>query len=232
MARISLASHWKFRRLCRAIAAIAPPPDQLVGPSVIAQGILEHMWAAGYASISAHVGTPEELAELVHWRGDPVVLATLLVDAGFLDHPAPGEYVIHDLWDHAPRYAQLRHQRQLSEKLCQTNDARPLNVGPSVGNFRTVQARQGKASPGSKGSAAVASPSPDGETKDETPDPKKLVPLGYELVRQGQQFTTDADVKDAIAYLAARYGIAYDGASIAAALDALKHAKAPLFSRG
>jgi hypothetical protein len=245
MARISLASHWKFRRLCRGIAALAPPPDQLIGPTPIARGLLELLWESGYATISAHVGTPEELAELVHWRGDPVVLATLLVDAGFLDQPSPGQYAIHDLWEHAPRYAKLRYQRKLSDlsdkcptksDVCPTkSDVCPTNdhVLSDLWSENFGRTRQGKASPdqGDKSSAAYASRSPDGD-EDQKPDPRQIVPLGYELVRQGQRFTTEADAKDALAYLAARYGIPYDGASLAAALDALKHAKAPLFVHG
>ena len=95
MARISLAGHWKFRRFVRALTALPPAPDQLTGAVPVARGILELLWEAGYAAVSDYVGRPAEIAEIVQWTGDPAVLVTLLVDAGFLDVHAPGEYRIH-----------------------------------------------------------------------------------------------------------------------------------------
>ena len=113
MARIGLGGHWKFRRLCCALQALDEPVSSWVTDATpVARGVLELLWEAGYAAVSDYVGTPTEVAAIVHWRGDPVVLVTLLVDARFLDERAPGEYVIHDLWENAPRYAQLRRTRK------------------------------------------------------------------------------------------------------------------------
>lgn len=234
MARISLAGHWKFRRLCRAIASLAP--DALTGPAPIARGLLELLWEAGYAAVSDYVGAPTDLADALDWKGDPVVLVRLLVDAGFLDARDGGaSYVIHDLWPNAPRYAQLRYLQKhpgtpppwkpaasselnsesSSELNSEQNGTLPLGVEPPLSS-------PGSTRPGTtQGQRRGAPPSP--------PDHRRLVPLGYELVRQGKRFESDADAKDALKAIAARYEIPYDAASITAALDALKHARAPLF---
>jgi hypothetical protein len=217
MARLNLGGHWKFRRLVCALAALAPEPDRVTGPTPVARGLLELLWEAGYAAVSDYVGTPTEVATIVEWRGDPLVLVTLLVDAGFLDERAPGEYAIHDLWEHAPRYAQLRRGRKrMSGPIGATN------VGPIGTDLQgcTTQTRPDQG--GRKSSDAGASRSLDWNDD-------AIVPLGYELVRQGKRFETDADLKEALKDLCVRYGIAFDAESITRACDALKHAKAPLF---
>ena len=254
MARISLPGHWKFRRLVRAIAGLQPPT--LTGAEPIARGILELLWEAGYNAVSDYVGSPADVADAVYWLGDPDVLVQLLLDAGFVDERSPGRYAIHDLWQHAPRYAQLRWlakhgagqappwARATVERGTIAMDARnsdfnsdfnsdlksernselnsELNSDLKSTYPRGTEQRKEQR----KSSAAHASPSP---KNGETPDGRKLVPLGYELVRLGQQFTTEAELKDALKGLAARYQIPYDASSVTAALDALKHAKAPLW---
>jgi hypothetical protein len=230
MARISLAGHWKFRRLVRAIAALAPEPDRVTGATPVARGLLELLWEAGYAAVSDYVGTPAEVATIVDWRGDPLVLVTLLVDAGFLDERAPGEYAIHDLWEHAPRYAQLRRGRKrmsgqtsdLQER--QTSDLQGRQMSDLQGCTTQTRPDQGVR----KSSAAGAARSPD---EDEKPDARHIIPLGYELVRQGRRFETEADCKEGLKEFCVRYGIPFDTPSITEAMDLLKHAKVPLFTR-
>jgi len=245
MARISLAGHWKFRRLTRAIAALAPT-DQLTGAGIVARGLLEVLWEAGYTAVSEYIGTPDEIAETVQWRGDPLVLVTLLVDAGFMDVRTSGEYVIHDLWENAPRYAQLRRTRKVSDKWRQTSD----NVGQTSDIVGQMTTNVGQANSGlnfvsdkcrtlsdvpvqsspvqsrEKSSAADASRSPD---QDEKPNARNIVPIGYELVRQGHRFETEADCKETLKDFCIRYGIPWDPPSLTEAMDLLKHAKAPLF---
>jgi hypothetical protein len=219
MARLNLGDHWKFRRLVCALAALDEPVSSWpTDATPMAIGILELLWQAGYAAVSDYVGKPSEIATLVHWRGDPLVLVTLLRDARFLDARGPDEYAIHDLWDHAPRFAQLRRTRKrMSDPIGPTNVApigTPLPDRPSPAQSLSTEQR--------KSSAARASRSLD--WNDDV-----LVPLGYELVRQGKRFETDADLKEALKALAARYNVAYDADSITRALDALKHARAPLW---
>jgi hypothetical protein len=252
MARISLPGHWKFRRLVRAIAGLQPPT--LTGAEPIARGMLELLWEAGYNAVSDYVGSPADVADAVYWLGDPDVLVQLLVDAGFVDERSPGRYAIHDLWPNAPRYAQLRYlakhpgqappwrvergtiaadarnsdlKSELNAELNSDlkSDRSELNAELNS-DLKSTYPSPVQASPGiGKGSAARASrPTDNGK-----PEAKKLVPLGYELVRLGQRFTLDADLKAAMAELAARHAIPYDSSSMAGALDALKHAKAPLW---
>jgi hypothetical protein len=239
MARISLHGHWKFRRLVCAIESLNDPATPWpTDASPIARGILELLWEAGYTAVSEYVGTPAEVAAIVHWRGDPLVLVTLLVDAGFLEATAPSEYAIHDLWDHAPRYVQLSRGRKrrastasdrqdgpiestLQDGPIESRRTKPVDV--HVGPITSLLPRLGKEQRKSS-DAGASRPAQPVEKNDAV-----LVPLGYELVRQGKRFDNDADLKDALKDLAARYNVAYDAASIARALDALKHAKAPLW---
>jgi len=238
VARISLHGHWKFLRLVRAIAALEP--CQLTGAKPVARGILELLWEAGYNAVSDYVGTPADIADAVDWRGDPAVLVAFLVDAGFLDERA-GRYVIHDLWDNAPRFAQLRHDRKRAPVSDIPSDSKSdgksdgksdiasdykSDIASDLPSPNVRRTYPGKGIEQRKSNDAGASFSP---TKTETPDARKLVPLGYELVRLGQRFATDADVKAAIKELAARYDMPYDASSVSAALDMLKHAKAPLW---
>jgi hypothetical protein len=241
MARISLAGHWKFRRLVRALAGLEPAVLTTAEP--VARGILELLWEAGYNAVSDYVGSPADLADAVGWRRDPDVLVTLLADAGFLE--ARGDaYVIHDLWPNAPRFAQFRwlakHPGQAppwkpstsSEPSSELNSelSSERNAEPSAALKSAVpspvQSRPGTG----QSSAAGASRPPTNGTK-APPTVQQLVPLGYELVRLGQRFDCEATLKDALKTLAARYGIPYDATSITGALDALKHAKAPLLER-
>jgi len=259
MARISLPGHWKFRRLVRAIAALQP--CTLTGAEPVARGILELLWEAGHNAVSDYIGQAADVADAVYWLGDPAVLVQLLADAGFLDERMPGRYVIHDLWQNAPRYAQLRwlakHPGQAppwrvergtiatternSESSSDFNselnsdlksDRSELNSELSS-DLKSTYPSPAQSSPGiRKGSDAGASRPINGKEKPEPdkPDARRLVPLGYELVRLGQRFYADVELKIAIKELAARHGIPYDATSVTAALDALKHARAPLWT--
>jgi len=226
MARLNLGGHWKFRRLVCALAALDEPVSSawVTDATPIALGILELLWAAGYAAVSDYVGKPAEVASIVHWRGDPLVLVRLLVDAGFLDERTPDEYAIHDLWDHAPRYAQLRRGRKRMSG--QTSDLQGRQMSD-------LQERQTSDLQGcttqTRPDQGVRKSSDAGASRSLDWNDDAIVPLGYELVRQGKRFETDADLKEALKDLCVRYGIAFDAESITRALDALKHAKAPLF---
>jgi hypothetical protein len=252
MARISLAGHWKFRRLVRALAALAPPPDQLVGAQTLARGLLELLWEAGYAAVSDYVGTASEVAEIMHWRGDPAVLVTLLVDAAFLDVHAPGEYRIHDLWANAPRYAQQRWLQKYPGQDPPWRQPPPYRgetaalsaaqeAAQSADQSAALCAEMDAALSAAQSAAYPVQSSPvQGEEKAAPlarrglsrmipPEVRPLIALGYELVRLRKSFATEADCKETLKMLAARYGIPYDATTIAEALDTLKRAKAPLF---
>jgi hypothetical protein len=234
MARLNLGGHWKFRRLVCALAALDEPVSSWVTDATpIARGVLELLWEAAYAAVSDYVGTPTEVATIVHWRGDPLVLVTLLVDAGFLDERAPGEYAVHDLWDNAPRYAQLRRTRKRMSG--QTSDLQGRQTSHLQGRQTsdlqgcTTQTRPDQTI--RKSSDAGASRSPDENENHEKPDARHIVPLGYELVRQGRRFNTEADCKEGLKEFCVRYGIPFDTPSITEAMDLLKYAKVPLFTQ-
>ena len=248
MARISLAGHWKFRRLVRAIAALMPASIlTLTRAEPIARGILEQLWEAGYNAVSEYVGSPADIADAVGWTADPDVLVQLLLDAGFLERDLAGDVRIHDLWPNAPRFAQFRWQaknpgKPLPWKPADSSSEVSSEVNSEASSERSSERssevnstlkgavpREYQGSPGKrKSSAADASRSPN--NGNEKPDPRQLVALGYELVRQGYRFGRDADLKDTLKDLAARHGIPYDAGTVAEALDVLRHAKAPLWA--
>jgi len=107
MARPTLFTHRKFLRLVRA-----------VGSRPLALGALEMLWASSYESGEDRVGTAEDIADTIGWTDTSIDIAKALLDAGFLDKRprVPGEFVIHDLWDHAPDYVTKRRKREIERQ--------------------------------------------------------------------------------------------------------------------
>jgi hypothetical protein len=226
VARVNLSRHWKFRRLARAVNSTA-----------LARGLLELLWEAAYEAASEYVGSPADIADAAGWTGEPVELVALLLDAEFLDERAPGEYVIHDLWDHVPKYVRLRWTRANPDstppwhreaKAQETaNDRRnpppiairPVHPCPDRALARPVPGSKKKEQRRRTASRSLRS-------DEKTPNVRVLVRLAYEL---GERFETEADLADALKTIAARYRVPYDGASIGRALELLKHARAPLW---
>ena len=240
MARVNLSRHWKFRRLARA-----------VGSPVLARGLLEMLWEAAYEAASEYIGGPADIADAAGWTGEPLELVEILVAAGLLDERSPGEYVVHDLWDHAPKYVQLRWTRAHPETPPERrpwrepppNEAALVHPYPCTGTSRpapshNVQKEQRRRSASSSSlpleKAKDAPPrrraepaqKKCGSVSPPVPNVRVLVRLAYEL---GERFATEADLADALKTIAARYRVPYDGASIGRALELLAHSRAPLW---
>ena len=101
MAKPELLGHVKFGRLQRTLGL----------RRYEAIGILETLWHHCWSCCDADVGTADDVAWIVDWPAeDAARLAEGLRAAGFTD-AAGDQFIVHDLWQHAPSYAKLRHER-------------------------------------------------------------------------------------------------------------------------
>ena len=197
MARINLSHHYKFRQLARAL-----------GSRAIARGTLELLWEAAYEVADSYIGTPTDIAEAVDWDGPPMARVDLLKTCGFLDDVG-AQYVVHDLWAHAPKFVRLRWTRE-----------HPREKRPWITNARSAVPRKGTY-------PSLPFPVRRERTAAAPRDPiAVLTRLGHEL--HDEAFTTEADLKEALKTLAAQYAIPYDGRTISAALDRLLRSQRPV----
>lgn len=230
MARLNLSRHWKFRRLARAL-----------GSPVVARGHLEYLWEAAYEAASDYIGSPADIADAALWTGEPLELVAFLVEAQFLDERAPGEYVVHDLWDYAPPFVRLRWARAHPGERPPWHDPAPIEDRPShpcgdpalaEQETRTYTGRDGTGRKREEQRRSASRSLPlEPETADDVapaprPNVRVLVRLAYEL---GERYEDEADLKDALKTLAARYSVPYDATSITRALELLVHARVPLW---
>ena len=231
MARLNLSRHWKFRRLARAL-----------GSPVSARGHLEYLWEAAYEAASDYIGSPADIADAAHWTSEPLELVAFLVEAQLLDERAPGEYVIHDLWEHAPPFVRLRWTLAHPGERPPWHNPAPIDESPShpcgdpalaEQETRTYTGRDGTGQKRKEQRRSAPRSLPlEPETADDVapppprPNVRVLIRLGYEL---HERFENEADLKEALKTLAARYGVPYDATSIAAAVAFLWNARAPLW---
>lgn len=106
MARPTLTTHRKFRRLAR-----------LLGGQALARGTLELVWDVAYAAGEARIGDALDVEEAAQWQGERGACVQALVQCGFLDADPDGEtFTVHDLFDHAPDYVFRRAEREQHRK--------------------------------------------------------------------------------------------------------------------
>jgi hypothetical protein len=114
--KAELLDHWKFLRLKRLLGE--PTPHVL--------GYLMLMWRRGYQTGSAKLGDELDVEAAAEYMGEPRKFATAALDAGFLDRLPDNTFAIHDLYEHAPEYAQKRMIRRGNA---------PPDAMPSVSNI-------------------------------------------------------------------------------------------------
>lgn len=102
MARPTLRNHPKFLRLCHVLGI--PEPH--------VYGHLEYLWSVGYESGNEFIGDSISVELSAKWAGERGALCEALLDCGFIDAIEGGNYVIHDLLDHAPAYVLKRFQKE------------------------------------------------------------------------------------------------------------------------
>ena len=211
MACLNLSHHHKFRQLARRL-----------GSRALARGTLELLWDSAYEHADPYIGTPADIAEAVGWTDAPMKLVRLLISCGFLDDVG-AQYVVHDLWTHAPRYVRLRWERahpgQIRPWIRESRTDSPSTCVPDPKHMRAQNTH-----------LSVPSHSAPVRTERTAAAPLDsidvLTRLGHEL--HGQSFQTEADLKEALKALAAQHAIPYDGQSIGAALDRLTRSRRPL----
>jgi hypothetical protein len=101
MARPGLLTHRKFIRLARLLRSDA-----------LAYGHLGIIWDACYEAGDDNIGSAEDLEYLARWQGEAGLLASALLEAGFIDVDDAAIHRVHDLYDHAPDYVQRRMERE------------------------------------------------------------------------------------------------------------------------
>ena len=109
MARPGLTQHRKFLRLARVI-----------GSAPLALGLLEFMWERCYQNGEPYLGDETDVEAAANWSGEPGALAKAFLEAGGTGNPGfidedpdwPGNYLCHDLFDHAPDYVAGRRKKE------------------------------------------------------------------------------------------------------------------------
>jgi len=218
MGCINLTRHWKFRRLAR-----------VVGSAPLARGILELLWESAYEAVSDYIGGPDEIADAVSWDGEPGDLVALLVDTGWLDHRAPGVFVVHDLWSHVPKYVKLRWTRAHPKATPPWEPVQPCHDAsssvPFSGTSHPIPSRYEERTAAAPPPQRVEKPV-DAVENDGRPNVRVLLRLAHEL--HGESFDSESDIKEALKGLAAKHGLIYDAPSMNAVLDLLQHSRRPL----
>jgi hypothetical protein len=105
MARPGLFQHPKFRRLVHALGE--PVPHVL--------GYLECMWSVGYECGDSLLGDETDVELAAQYPGQKGRLFAALRQCRFIDDVG-GQFHIHDLYDHAPRYVQRRMQLEAQRR--------------------------------------------------------------------------------------------------------------------
>lgn len=109
-----MMTHRKFRRL----VALTGLPEAHI------RGLLECLWDVTYENGDPFIGDSTDVEAAARWTGRPGDLTAALLAAGGEGHcgyidpaeGAPGRFVVHDLYDHAPEYVKNRWRREQVRK--------------------------------------------------------------------------------------------------------------------
>jgi len=212
----NLLTHKKFGRLVRLLAS------EHSGGRIEAMGILECLWSHCYQNASPEIGTADDMAYILDYRGDAAALAAKLVSCGFLDEVMPGHYCVHDLWSNCPRYVRRRRSRldKRASQLCAVSGSLLTPDEPSLPDQTRPDLKTKEQQP----SAAISSCA-NVEISDQTDQPnyRLLAVLGFDLVNR-QSFESTAALREAMKTEAGRQQVPYDGPSISRAEGIVTHA--------
>lgn len=101
MAKESLLTHRKFRRLCNLLR---------LNPAHVL-GHLEMLFLSAHMAGSPTFANAPLLEAAAFWEGKAGGLAAAMREAGFLDKGKGHALALHDYWDHAPEYVRKRLAR-------------------------------------------------------------------------------------------------------------------------
>jgi hypothetical protein len=216
MGRPGLSANRKFKRLARTL-----------GCPCLARGVLELIWDTCYEAGDAFLGDLQDVAAAANWTGDPGVLVKALFEAGgegrkgFIEDclEEPGNYICHDLWDHAPEYVERRARREIARqaKGLTLRDMRAA-AGRASGEARRMKANSIEHVPQTEGTYVEQIGTHDEQvmnmcsthdeqtrTNDETPSPSPstevppVVPQGGQSKKMSRRRTKSEKVSDKIA---------------------------------
>lgn len=164
MARPTLRTHRKFIRLARVL-----------GSHLLALGALQTLWDSCYESGDDRVGTAADVAYVIGWTDKKIDIATAMHEAGFLDADAehPDEFVVHDLWDHAPEYVAKRRKREIERQTRGADLRRPRRHAAPNGGQTAPDV--GQTAP--NGSTPAPAPAPAPAQRGDAADRRTFAPL-------------------------------------------------------
>lgn len=76
------------------------------------RGLLETLWESCHETGDPVVGAPSVVEAAAEWPGEERVLFCALADDGWIEEAAPGVWMVHDYYDHAPAYVVKRAERE------------------------------------------------------------------------------------------------------------------------
>jgi len=177
MARPSLFTHRKFRKLYR-----------LLGSEALAVGSLELMWNVGYADGDPRLGESADVELAAKWDGEPGELTRCLLEVGFIDLADDGQtFAIHELYDHAPEYVRKRMDREDERK----------RKGLSLRAIRSEAGRRGAEALWQTSGKRLASVMANGTTPAPAPAPapkeQEQLPLVISALKRDRTKATDSE---------------------------------------
>ena len=210
MAKPELLAHVKLGRLMRALGL----------RKYEAVGILECLWQHCYQCTDDGVGTAADVAWIVDWPAeDADRLTDALAACGWLDPDPdpdrPGGWTVHDLWQHAPRYARRRFAREVKSE----QDSNLVSWPPEP-NRTEPEEKEQRLSPLPQPVDLCGKPA----RVDEPVNPRVLQRLCYELGLE--DCSTWSDAAEALKRQAARYRVPYTGQAVTRALTTVAYARA------
>lgn len=122
MAKPELRDHRKFLKLKRLLNA--PTPHVL--------GYLDCLWHRGYQTGSPFIGDALDVEAAAEYPGETGTFTEAAHQSGFIDRDENGNYLIHDLFDHAPAYAKKRMRRRGTAPKSSHLDRETTEVGPNA----------------------------------------------------------------------------------------------------
>lgn len=131
MAKPSLLTHPKFRRLTRTLG---------LGEAQ-ALGHLELLWHVAYEVGSSEIGDATDVEAAARWDGTAGALCAALTDCKLLDETRNNDgtrtYCVHDLTDHCPKYVKDKLAKRLQrQKMSETRRTKKRRVAPKENGSR------------------------------------------------------------------------------------------------
>lgn len=117
MARLSLNSSVKFKRLVRRIGLASP----------FVRGLLETLWDSAHAKRDPVIGDADDIEIASEWPGEAGAWFTVLRDGAWIEQEGD-KWQLHDYWEHAPDYVVKRAAEAAGQKYSEFRNGRIRNT--------------------------------------------------------------------------------------------------------